>query len=395
MLPENRHADSPEADPNTNGHRDRPRSTRRRSKPHVNGESRNPPEANGHQADQADQAEARRLDIVTASRLDTLKPQWLWEGRLRLGTVAILQGDTGVGKSTLVRALAADITGGRPLTRKAKRKKPLGSVLLFSGEEQLEVTVKPGLVAAGANLDFVHCGDVWRGDGSGRLALPYDHEVLEEAIRRHGAVMVALDPLFNFADDATDLDGPTLPARRFMAALAGVADRTGCFILLVRNLTKDRSKGALASGRGSAELGNAARAVLHLDKVAGRPDVFGLAVAKVNDAPLPLTLTYTLEAGKGGVRIALQGQEELSADDLAGGEDEALERSQLEKAVALLRHVLKDGEVESKVVKQKAADACIAERTLLKAAKLLGVVHRRAGSRAETQTFWKLPRQHV
>lgn len=351
-----------------------------------------PAEGNHHQDDQNGQDGRASLFLACASDLATVKPEWIWPGRLRRGTVAFVQGDTGVGKSSFLRALAADLTGGPPLTRKRKRPKPLGSVLWFAGEEQLEVTVKPGLAAAGADLRRCHCADTWRGEERGRLALPADRERLGEAIGRASAVLVVLDPVFNFSDGSCDLDGPTLPARRFMSALAGVAERTGCLIVLTRNLTKDRTRGALSAGRGSAELGNAARSALHLERLPGRTDLFALATAKVNDSALPPTLTYTLAPGPSAALFQLGGPVELSADDLAGGEDAALDRTTLDRAVALLRQVLRDGEAEGRVVKQKAADDAIAERTLLKAARVAGVLYRREGSRKDATCYWRLPR---
>src|SRR5689334_11307774 len=40
-------------------------------------------------------------------------PSWLWKGRIPLGKLTVLDGDPGVGKSTLTLTLAAHVTSGR------------------------------------------------------------------------------------------------------------------------------------------------------------------------------------------------------------------------------------------------------------------------------------------
>jgi len=55
----------------------------------------------------------RRLQLVTASSIAPRPVRWLWKDRIALGTIALLAGREGIGKSICGYTLAADITQGR------------------------------------------------------------------------------------------------------------------------------------------------------------------------------------------------------------------------------------------------------------------------------------------
>src|SRR5688572_410797 len=79
---------------------------------------------------------------------------WLWNGWLAAGKLHVLGGQPGTGKTTIALALAAAITtGGRwPDGSRAG----LGSVVVWSGEDDPADTLAPRLRAAGADMQRVH-----------------------------------------------------------------------------------------------------------------------------------------------------------------------------------------------------------------------------------------------
>ena len=65
-------------------------------------------------SDPVDGAELhRRLRLTRASSIEVRPVHWLWDQRLPLGSLSLIGGREGIGKSTLAYQLAADVTQGR------------------------------------------------------------------------------------------------------------------------------------------------------------------------------------------------------------------------------------------------------------------------------------------
>ena len=93
--------------------------------------------------------------------------EWLWPNRIVLGNVTILAGDPDMGKSTVSMDMAATVSTGRPWPDSPDKPNVAGSVIIFSAEDSLTQTIKPRLMAAGANLLKIHTLDTERvADGS-------------------------------------------------------------------------------------------------------------------------------------------------------------------------------------------------------------------------------------
>ena len=81
------------------------------------------------------------------------KISWSWPGWLARGKLHILGGQKGTGKSTIAFDLFAQITceGKWPDGSPA----PLGDVLIWSGEDDIEDTILPRIVVAGGDPERV------------------------------------------------------------------------------------------------------------------------------------------------------------------------------------------------------------------------------------------------
>lgn len=331
------------------------------------------------------------LGVVAAAAVKSREPVWFWENRLEMGTVAILQGEKGAGKSTWLRCFAAVATGGAVLPMASKTKKKWGKVLYFAGEESVDTRVQPCLEAAGADLDGVFIADS-HGHFGRRLELPADCDKLKAAVKSMGVALVIVDPLFNFLSPSADLSGPTEPARTYMRRVGEVAAETGCLILLSRNLQKRRSDGALSAGRGSLELANCARSVLHAQGVPNGTEK-ALAVAACNSGTASAeTITYRIGDRDGFGVIHMTGTTSASADELVSGESGHLDRSLMDQCKALVQAVLGTERVASTTIKARAEAAGLAMRTVQAAAQSLGVWYEREGAREDLVVYWNPPK---
>jgi AAA domain len=88
--------------------------------------------------------------ITLVSEIATEPVEWLWDGRLPIKEITILDGDPGGNKSSLTLDVAARLSSGRrmPLDTPCF---PAGVVLL-GVEDSVAKTVRPRLEAAGADL---------------------------------------------------------------------------------------------------------------------------------------------------------------------------------------------------------------------------------------------------
>ena len=121
--------------------------------------------------------------------------RWLWHERLALGSLNLLGGREGIGKSICLYTLGADITRGRLPGVYAGTPR---AVVVAASEDSWEFTIVPRLMAAGADLERVFRVDVTAATGSETgLSLPRDLVGLEGVVRDVQAALIILDPLLS------------------------------------------------------------------------------------------------------------------------------------------------------------------------------------------------------
>jgi hypothetical protein len=167
-------------------------------------------------------------DIVYLADLQPQPVEWLWQHRLAAGTLAMLSGEPGSGKTWVALAIAAALTRGRdPFT--CEKLQP-ATVLYASAEHAAAQVIQPRF--AGLHGDAARLVILRRADSALRA--------LETALQKTQADLVILDPWDGLWQ--VDLD-----------RLACLADLHRCCILLVRHLAKPTRRGR-ASMEGSAAL---------------------------------------------------------------------------------------------------------------------------------------------
>ncbi len=108
---------------------------------------------------------ARQAQPQTVVLADVLieKVTWLWPGRIPLGKLTILDGDPGLGKSTITLDVAARVTCGLPMPACDQGSAlPPAKVILLSTEDGLADTIRPRLEAAGRSSPTSSASMPWR-----------------------------------------------------------------------------------------------------------------------------------------------------------------------------------------------------------------------------------------
>lgn len=329
----------------------------------------------------------RSLLLRRAVDVQPKSPRWLWGGRIPLGSVSLIAGREGLGKSTVTihvgsRASRGELPGdleGKP-----------GHVIFASAEDSAESTLLPRLLAAGADLDQVSLLDVFIREGAeelpGALTLPNDTEALGEAIRASGARMLVLDPLVSYLPGDVNAHRDQ-HVRRVLAPLARLADDHDLAIVAVVHLNKGETTDVLARVGGSVGFTAAARSVLVFGRDPDDPDGESgasriLAHAKCNVGPLAPSIRARIEPRtvdtEGGEaiatsRVVLLDETEETARDLLTQPATSDEQTARAEAAEFLRAELERAPMPAKLIRAAAHDAGIADRTLDRAKKAAGV----------------------
>jgi hypothetical protein len=313
---------------------------------------------------------AKKANSIHLISLDQVKPeqvQWLWPGRVPLGKITILQGDPGLGKSTLALDIASRTTrNDRMPDDSVSDLREVADVVLLSAEDGLADTICPRLDALGADRQRISVPqEHWR--------IPIDADLIGEALRERNAKLLVVDPLTAFLDSSVN-SWNNQHVRRALTPLAEVAQQTGAAILIVDHLNKRSGIAAIQRGSGSIGFNAAARSVLLAGKHPEESEKVVLASVKSNLGRPPASLAYRMaEAENKAVRIEWLGECPYGADDLVNMSFEAGNGRKLEAAVEFLKAKLSQNTVLSSVVEKEAASQGISERTLRRAKRQLGV----------------------
>lgn len=333
---------------------------------------------------------------LTLTRLSDVTPErveWIWDGRLPVGKIATLDGDPGLGKSTLALSIAAAVTtgGAWPDGGHCRHR---GDVLLLSAEDGLADTVRPRLDAAGADVTRVHAieGTTMVDPESGeRYLRPLslaDVYHLDAAMAQTGARLLIVDVLMAFLPAGTDAHKDQ-DIRRVLSALGAAGDRNQCSVLLLRHLNKAKGGDPLYRGGGSIGIVGAARSGLLVAADPDDPSRRVLASVKSNLGVMPDSLIYRLvDSPEHGVaRVEWEGTTTHDAHGLLAGPspDAAEDRHDID---AWLTDLLANGSVKANEVYSAADAAGYSKDQAKRAKKRLGIEATREAM--DGPWFWKL-----
>jgi hypothetical protein len=325
------------------------------------------------------------LPVVKMATVQAQKVVWLWVNRIALCAITIVEGIEGVGKSTLLTALAAAVTTGKGLPETAQTIP--ANVLWLSAEDDLAQVLKPRLLASGVDCERVFAvGEPFTLDQQGLLGL-------RAAIVEYQPKLVIIDPIFAYTRGDANKGND---ARALTSELKTISSQFECAICLVRHVGKSKGLGdPRAAGLYSIEWRAAARSVLLVGADPDQPQKRAITQTKNNLGPLAESLGYIIEpdsTSPSGARFAWTGQSDLTAERILSplrneDEDEKVGRKE---ATDFLREALANGPRHSKEIFGEARQCGISERTINRAKAKLGVTTTKQG---REKWVWALPEE--
>lgn len=328
----------------------------------------------------------RRIVVTPASAYKPRPVRWLWPDRIPAGSLTLLAGREGIGKSLITVNLAAKLTQGTlPGTHEGLPSR----VLFATSEDAWEFTMTPRLLAAGADLNAV--GRVEVADDGVRtgLTLPLDVAALRDYILKTGVALLVLDPLTSVIDGRLDHHRDR-EVRAALEPLARLAEETGCAVVGLVHLGKATGVDPVNLILGS----RAFSAVARLAMVAARdPEAedgtYVLSVEKSNLGRLDVpALTYRVDAAvvdtdEGAASTGLlmwTGESDRNVRDILGDRGDE-ERDERDEAARWIKSYLIDngGEAAASDIYAAAKKADFSERTIRRARTRAGAVSDRQG----------------
>jgi len=363
----------------------------------------------GDRRDHQDQDDGKQSDdddlaVAAAVGLEMCGIDWLWPGRFARGKFGLIAGLPDYGKGQIAAFIAAAVTAAVELPCD-EGSAPQGNVLWFNAEDGARDTVLPRLVAAGADTKRVYFVNSARVGGEDKMfSLVTDLHLLRKAIKRIGnVVLVIIDPVSAYLGvgkvdgrSATDVRGVLTP-------LKDMAEELHIAVIGIAHFNKkDDIKSALLRVSDSIAYVAAAR---HVYAVLDDPDDkdcklfvkaknnlardtkalrYGISVKTVaHDAKLGVDITapYIVWDPQ---HVEITANEAMQA---AGGHTAKRE------AREFLLERLEAGPVNYDDLIGEAKQEGIAEKTLRRAKKELGIKSRKARGAIDGAWKWELPPQ--
>jgi archaellum biogenesis ATPase FlaH len=300
------------------------------------------------------------LKLIRMNEVEATTINWLWYPYIPYGKITVVQGDPGDGKTTVVLAIAAAITTGAALPESKSAAEPM-SVIFQTAEDGLGDTVKPRLVQSGADCERVIIID------ESEKELSLSDIRIEQAITQTEAKLFILDPLQAYLGADVDMHRAN-EIRPILKRISAIAEKTGCAIVVIGHLNKGTSKSQYR-GLGSIDIQAAARSVLTVGRIKGKPYTRAIVQGKNNLAPEGQAIGFELDPATGFRWI---GTLPITIDELLSGVMPERDTA-YDKAVDFIKNELAGGEKPASFLFEKANSEGIHERTLRSAKQALAV----------------------
>jgi hypothetical protein len=309
-------------------------------------------------------------------------PKFLAYPYIVKGTMTVLDGNMGQGKSTFTCAIAAAVTTGQPPPFVTEIEK--GSVLFMSAEDDASRVLKPRLLKAGADTSKVrYQQEPFSLDDRGLI-------ILRQELAANTPALVVIDPIIAFMKEGSD-GNKANETMHFMVQIDQLAKEFDTAILIVRHLRKARADHAMHQGIGSISISARVRSGLILAPHPDDPQKRAVAHAKANYSELGPTIVFELENTGPRSHPKLRWHPtdpSLTAEMLLAPPEQERGRPPRERdiAKAWLEGVLRKGPVKKAELDALAEKAGIRPSTLRRAGDGLRVMMSKDGK----ESVWSL-----
>ena len=266
------------------------------------------------------------IATTPASQFGTREPAFLWKPFLPYKKLCILQGESGIGKSSFILHIASLLSNGEPMPFDESGHSEAGDILYFNKEDDIEETINPRLIAMGADLDRFHFV-------SEAFYLDDDCSRLEATIKELNVRLVIFDPLTTFLSKTHNMN-TAQSVGNLMRALSRAVFNTEAVIIVVCHLVKNASGKEIDRHLGSSDIINAARSVLSATRDNDDSDVVTVKHLKSTLAKRARPFQYEI-VGNGVLHFYSDDEYDLFDDEVPA--------AKIDRAKDMLLQILSEG----------------------------------------------------
>ena len=331
----------------------------------------------------------------SATGVETREINWLWKPFIAYGKVTVIQGETGVGKTSLMVKMVADYSNGlKPPTQfrgrllEQEQGEPIKTFYITT-ENGIEDTLVPMFDLFGGDREFLFYQD----EDEAHFVLNGDE--IREIVRQFDAKLIVVDPWQEFLDNTASTDNEAL--RAMIRDVQKAAEETGAAVVLCGNFSKSLGSD-LRRGLGGSELNNTIRALLKVSPDPYEcPDVRTMRTSKMSflgKEMEPMAFQQDDDYRISYIQWqdhAVECEEKKAKKRLrglfGGGDEEEEPKSQSDIAAEFLLEILADGPLDSNEVKRLAQERRISNYALNEGKKLAKVFTQQ---QSDKSSLWKL-----
>lgn len=303
----------------------------------------------------------------SASEWKDEEMEYLLDPWIARRTLTMMAGGPSTGKSTFVSSLMALAT--RPM--------------LFPGKEERGGSMtKARMRRHGVNIGAVILMD------DCDYSFPASKERVLATAMHYRCDLICLDPVDSYLPTG-ESPNDSVAVRDMLESLAEIAGISGAAVVCVKH------PGKMAGNilPGSVQWEAVPRTVLEFIRNPGPPERRLIRAHKDNLGASPPPTYYELVGEAKQPRLWTWGGkvDETTVDEMRN-ETDSMERQKIDEAEEFLRHFLRSGQQEVKVVLYEAKKEGLGERTMRRAAARIAVERHREGSGKEHRSFWAMPK---
>jgi len=307
------------------------------------------------------------LKMIKMSNVERRKIEYLWEPFIPLGSISLIQGNGGAGKSWLALAIAAAVTNGERLPD-SEAVLPPSNVIIQNAENDLGAVISHRLDILKADCDKIYHIDPTEAP----LSLTDDR--IEEAIKQTKARLIVLDPLQGHLNRNLNMNRAESMRPAFMR-LARIAERNNCAILLVGHLTKSGNNPGYR-GLGSVDIVNAVPSMMYVGVTDRANGIRAIVHSKSNYSELGVSQEFSLTKAGG---FQWLGACDATIEDVTDGKGNGIDNlSKIEIAKAFIEDHYADQPMTSEALFALAEEEGISRATYRRAREELGLTKKRS-----------------